>query len=406
MTNRYDKFRSLVIIVWIAIWLYLSLGVVLISFGAIQFQANISERATETPQAATPTKDPITTVISVAHIQLREQAYRSRKEQITFLENRIYALKTRSPASGNVTQVGSITKQLYNDLFVPSDNFSPSEIVKEIQKRCQTQQNDSVKHTCVDFNNAIASTGDDASRAISELTEDEAKLAEVRNWVDEYENSLRYSEGDELDSYQKASNFFFPWLGSEVLMPSLPHPMLVMIVTLSMGALGSTIFMLQMQFAKVREPSSYSTSISWHFFRPLQGMATALAIFLLVRAGQLSVGGTPPAGTAGGDLNPFVLGFMGVISGLLSDSAIERLSATGLQLLRSSPKADDVDPSENARSNAQATPEAEPDKQPPDSPAKEPEAKQQGDDAQEASVAPPGAGQGTGAKDLGEDVGP
>jgi hypothetical protein len=64
-------------------------------------------------------------------------------------------------------------------------------------------------------------------------------------------------------------------------------------------------------------------------------VVAALAIFLLVKAGQLSL--SPGAGASGsidGDLNVFVLGILGVISGLVSDRAIERISAAGIALLR------------------------------------------------------------------------
>jgi len=77
-------------------------------------------------------------------------------------------------------------------------------------------------------------------------------------------------------------------------------------------------------------------------------MAAALAIFLVVKAGQLSI--SPSVGTnvnSAGDLNVFVLGLLGVVSGLLSDSAMERLSAAGINLLRSLPSSQFDGPSQS-----------------------------------------------------------
>ena len=130
---------------------------------------------------------------------------------------------------------------------------------------------------------------------------------------------------------------------SDVLLPALPPPTLALIVTLSMGALGSVLFMLQLHLATLTKTEIYKSSISWHLFRPLQGMATALAIFLLVKAGQISISHTtgPNAGQTL-DINPFVLGFLGVIAGLLSDRAMESLSAAGINFLRVS-RADEDD---------------------------------------------------------------
>jgi hypothetical protein len=103
-----------------------------------------------------------------------------------------------------------------------------------------------------------------------------------------------------------------------------------------MGALGSSLFMLQVILSEPPLNGDYRTSIAWHLFRPFQGMAAALAIYLVLRAGQVSLTTGGSATAAPTDLNVFVLGLLGVISGLLSDSAMERLKAVGLDVLPTS----------------------------------------------------------------------
>ena len=152
--------------------------------------------------------------------------------------------------------------------------------------------------------------------------------------VDEFENSEAYDRYFEIKAYKYLAESIAPWKPSTDF-PVLPHPALILIVTLSMGALGGVLFMLQLHLAEKGSLPFYKQSVSYHLFRPFQGMAAALAIYLLVKAGQLSI--SPNGGVAGnidGDLNVFVLGILGVISGLVSDRAIERISAAGIALLR------------------------------------------------------------------------
>lgn len=112
---------------------------------------------------------------------------------------------------------------------------------------------------------------------------------------------------------------FFDKFGMERFL-LIPSPVLVLMLTMGMGLLGSVV------------------TVTWSFVRrdgdltvrrfltlPFVGMMSAFIIFIFINAGQLTL---TADGTAA-KLNPFVLSFVGIISGLLSERAYARISDVG-----------------------------------------------------------------------------
>jgi hypothetical protein len=97
---------------------------------------------------------------------------------------------------------------------------------------------------------------------------------------------------------------------------------LVLLLTIAMGALGSTIFITEQYLSG----QARDRSMQWFAIRPLLGVVTAIAIFVLAKAGQLAF--SEPNAAEGG-LNPWTISFPAIVSGLLSESAIQRLSEAG-----------------------------------------------------------------------------
>lgn len=127
----------------------------------------------------------------------------------------------------------------------------------------------------------------------------------------------------ELDSF---SNLWFFWLGQAdpIKFVTLPGSVLTLLLALSMGALGSTLFVTGEYFK-----NDSNKTFAWYFFRPFLGMITALAVFVAFKAGQLTLAGSSPNSGVEMDLNPFLVSFFAVIAGLLSEHAIARLSMIG-----------------------------------------------------------------------------
>jgi hypothetical protein len=127
----------------------------------------------------------------------------------------------------------------------------------------------------------------------------------------------------ELDSF---SNLWFFWLGQidPLKIVTLPGSVLTLLLALSMGALGSTLYVTGEYFG-----AGNGRPFVWYIFRPFLGMITALAVFVAFKAGQLTISGVSTNSGTEMDLNPFLVSFFAVIAGLLSEHAIARLSLAG-----------------------------------------------------------------------------
>ena len=110
------------------------------------------------------------------------------------------------------------------------------------------------------------------------------------------------------------------------ILATRPAQLLTLILTLSMGSLGSVIFLTRELF---REGEKHS--INWYIFRPFLGMVTAIAIFVLAKSGQLVIsdGGNADTSKMSETLNPFFVSFLAIISGVLSEQAYEKIHNTG-----------------------------------------------------------------------------
>ena len=99
---------------------------------------------------------------------------------------------------------------------------------------------------------------------------------------------------------------------------------LVFLLAIAMGALGSTIHITRTFLAGESRP------MAWYLIRPLLGTVTAVAIYILAKAGQLALN----PGAATGAMDPWFISFLAIISGLMSDDAVRRLSDAGARVFK------------------------------------------------------------------------
>lgn len=104
-----------------------------------------------------------------------------------------------------------------------------------------------------------------------------------------------------------------------------PPQILVLQLTIVMGMLGSVI---TMTWSFINKDSGFT--FRRFLILPFVGAMSAFIIFVFVKAGQLTL----TAGGASEPLNPFVLSFVGIISGLLSERAYARMSEVGSNFFR------------------------------------------------------------------------
>jgi len=356
---------------WTGLWLYLSLGLVIVSFGAIEFQAYIIEEAykigkeAEQHPLAAPVQNgpdasaPVQAVkinVTMATIEVENLHYGDFRKKLEEDERRLVELgktsrgsdsdaQTTSAENIGPLQITTITQKLFSKLY-PNGNAPTSDIIPDMNKRCAEDKLDAeASSLCTQFKQALdhptvastVPTGVDAK--LNDLAQE---IVGLKKSIADYELSPSYSLYDELQAYKNLAAWVTPWWTAAVPLPSLPHQTLVLVVTLAMGALGSVLFMLHVHLGQVQANSFFRSSVTWHVFRPLQGMALALAIFMLVKAGQISISHTGiEQSTDSTDINAFALGFVGIVAGMLSDSAMLRLQKAGVDFLGQTDAQDD-----------------------------------------------------------------
>jgi hypothetical protein len=150
-------------------------------------------------------------------------------------------------------------------------------------------------------------------------------------------NSKRKEAGDLVDGDAAVKNQVLDF-ASEVkvldqytflrALTRIPNEMLVLLLIVAMGLLGSSIYLMRSLFVGGAE-----VDFQIVLFRQFLGALTALMMFVVVKAGVLVVSDPRSTGQSGA-LNPFLLAFLGIIAGLISEQVIERISQWGRDWLR------------------------------------------------------------------------
>jgi transcriptional regulator with XRE-family HTH domain len=119
---------------------------------------------------------------------------------------------------------------------------------------------------------------------------------------------------------------------------------LTLLLTLLMGALGSLLYVsrayLDWAFKGARWTEPAPLPLSWFIFRPMFGMITALAILILIKAGQLGFSSGTTFSLEEGSVNPFLIGFVAIIAGLMSWQCLELIESVGGRWLESARRRD------------------------------------------------------------------
>jgi len=117
----------------------------------------------------------------------------------------------------------------------------------------------------------------------------------------------------------------------------MPREMLTLALTLSMGIFGSTIVVSR----SILMSAAMKMRLLWFLVRPLQGAVIALAVFILAKAGIIIFSSQPSGSGAPVELNPFAIGFLGIVSGLYADHAYEYLERVAAKFFQAADKLPD-----------------------------------------------------------------
>ncbi|MDB5553312.1 MAG: hypothetical protein JWL86_3296 [Rhizobium sp.] len=109
----------------------------------------------------------------------------------------------------------------------------------------------------------------------------------------------------------------------------MPTDALVLIIVVAMGALGGAIQVARnyLSAEDLNNIDTYRIRYRYIFFHPFLGAITALAIFILFKAGILVV--STPANSEDANINPFFVSFIGIISGMMATIALETIVRVG-----------------------------------------------------------------------------
>lgn len=109
---------------------------------------------------------------------------------------------------------------------------------------------------------------------------------------------------------------------------TLPSEVLMMLIVIAMGTMGSLINITQIFF------SGEDRKASFFLFRPLLGAVVAIAIYVLTKAGVLVASNPTATSSDPAQLNAFFVSFVSLISGLMSETAISTIKDSGSRFFR------------------------------------------------------------------------
>lgn len=148
---------------------------------------------------------------------------------------------------------------------------------------------------------------------------------EIRDLVSKQKSDMEEHEAlvetfSDIEYFENFFNIFSDKFGVKSFW-AVPKPILELVLILSMGILGSLMF-ITIEF--INSYNNEKEQFSMYLFRPSLGMIVALSVYVMVKSGQSAFGE--------GDseyLSPFLISFLGIISGMLAEKAYRKLAITG-----------------------------------------------------------------------------
>jgi len=106
-----------------------------------------------------------------------------------------------------------------------------------------------------------------------------------------------------------------------------PQEVLTIILVITMGALGATISITR-NYLDLNSRLNYANYI----FLPLLGAITGFSVLILAKAGVLLIAESGGNGEQGAFLSPYFIAFLGIVSGMLSQEALDSILNVGRRM--------------------------------------------------------------------------
>ena len=145
------------------------------------------------------------------------------------------------------------------------------------------------------------------------------------------ESQISKSDQSKIEDFLDELNVLQNKFGILGFMTEIPAELLTILLVICTGILVSSIYLTQAFFA---ETSRFG--LGFYVFRPFSGALTALALFVVIKAGVIVAIDPFQLSKSGATLNPFFVSFIGIIGGLISEQVVERIKASSQSWLRTS----------------------------------------------------------------------
>jgi len=188
--------------------------------------------------------------------------------------------------------------------------------------------------THVAYDTMTASDAKCVARGSAMLTYDknyyEQKIAEFKAQIDDVKKKIT-STADQYLDLTKGHQEYLAFVEMEKNWYSnwfvvVPYDLLVMFLVVLMGALGGIVRIVRSYLdPKLDDPSGRDD-----LFIPMIGMVVAIGGYVLAKAGLLLLSSAKDETS----LSPFMIGLVGIVSGLLAREVIDRITTVGVPMLR------------------------------------------------------------------------
>lgn len=168
-------------------------------------------------------------------------------------------------------------------------------------------------------------------RNATAITALEAQLSAVNDSLDHVKGVVAGGGGgDELDRVRYTVQTLQDLVPLYPQAIFLPVEVLTLLLTLAMGALGATLQATRQMVEGFGDGGEADCPLGCFLFRPFQGMVTACVVYIVFKAGQVTIStGDTEA------LNPFFVSFVGIVSGMFTSEAYQMIGRAARGLLRS-----------------------------------------------------------------------
>ena len=219
--------------------------------------------------------------------------------------------------------------KLFDETGTPKSSVAPDVLDEAKQLKVQKSRFDDLEWndtTCI-FRGFTMLNNDKAyfTTRIEQLQEDVAEVEEARK-VNAAEYAALMKESGDFVAFKEMRNKWY-----SRLFVSTPYDLLVLLLVMSMGALGGMVRLLRDYGAPGDNPTPKD-----YLVIPLIGMVVAIGGYVLAKTGLLLLSSSGQEAT----LSPFMISLVGIVSGLLAREVIDAIAGQGRKFFEKSAEAE------------------------------------------------------------------